>query len=64
MAAPAVLDHQQGPRVRRKRTAIVDLYTNPPADAVVVCADERGPVVPRAFPPAPGWSPDGHRIKA
>jgi DDE superfamily endonuclease len=21
-------------------------------------------VTPRAFPPAPGWSPDGHRIKA
>jgi hypothetical protein len=20
-------------------------------------------VIPRAFPPAPGWSPDGHRIK-
>jgi len=29
----------------------------------VVCADELGPVIPRAFPPAPGWSPDGHRIK-
>jgi hypothetical protein len=23
-----------------------------------------GPVIPRTFPPAPGWSPDGHRIKA
>jgi len=22
------------------------------------------PVIPRTFPPAPGWSPDGHRIKA
>jgi hypothetical protein len=21
-------------------------------------------VTPRFFPPAPGWSPDGHRIKA
>ncbi|MFE2985639.1 IS630 family transposase [Streptomyces sp. NPDC059262] len=21
-------------------------------------------MIPRAFPPAPGWSPDGHRIKA
>ncbi|WP_202797678.1 transposase [Candidatus Protofrankia datiscae] len=20
-------------------------------------------MIPRAFPPAPGWSPDGHRIK-
>lgn len=42
----------------------MDLYTHPPAGAVVVCADELGPVVPRAFPPAPGWSGDGHRIKA
>ncbi|MBO0794334.1 MAG: transposase, partial [Ktedonobacteraceae bacterium] len=23
-----------------------------------------GPVVPRTFDPAPGWSPTGHRIKA
>jgi transposase len=30
----------------------------------VLCLDELGPVTPRAFPPAPGWSPDGHRIKA
>lgn len=29
----------------------------------MICADELGPVIPRAFPPAPGWSPDGHRIK-
>jgi hypothetical protein len=26
--------------------------------------DELGPVIPRTFAPAPGWSPDGHRIKA
>src|SRR5947207_3274669 len=26
--------------------------------------DELGPVVPRTFPPASGWSADGHRIKA
>jgi hypothetical protein len=26
--------------------------------------DERWPVVPRSLPPAPGWSADGHRIKA
>ncbi len=26
--------------------------------------DELGPVVPRTFPPAPGWSASGHRIKA
>jgi transposase len=30
----------------------------------VVCADELGPVIPRTFPPAAGWSPDGHRVKA
>ena len=30
----------------------------------MICADELGPVVPRTFPPAPGWSPDGHRVKA
>jgi transposase len=30
----------------------------------VVCVDELGPVSPRTFPPAPAWSPDGHRIKA
>ncbi|MCC3774896.1 transposase [Streptomyces sp. UNOB3_S3] len=29
-----------------------------------MCADELGPVIPRTFPPAPGWSPDGHRIKS
>jgi transposase len=43
---------------------IVGLYTDPPADAVVVCADELGPIVPRSFPPGPAWSADGHRIKA
>ena len=35
-----------------------------PAGATVLDADELGPVIPRTFPPAPGWSPDGHRIKA
>jgi DDE superfamily endonuclease len=30
----------------------------------VICADELGPVIPRTFPPSPGWSLDGHRIKA
>ena len=30
----------------------------------MICADELGPVSPRTFPPAPGWSGDGHRIKA
>lgn len=30
----------------------------------MICADELGPVSPRTFPTAPGWSADGHRIKA
>ena len=30
----------------------------------MVCADELGPVIPRSFPPAPGWTTDGHRVKA
>ncbi|MGV9882260.1 IS630 family transposase [Streptomyces sp. NPDC003006] len=34
-----------------------------PGDATVICADELGPVIPRTFPPAPAWSPDGRRIK-
>ena len=42
----------------------MELYTAPPEGSTVICADELGPVIPRTFPPAPGWSPDGHRIKA
>ena len=42
----------------------MELYTAPPAGSTVICADELGPVIPRTFPPAPGWSPGGHRIKA
>lgn len=30
----------------------------------MICVDELGPLLPRTDPPAPGWSPDGHRIKA
>jgi transposase len=30
----------------------------------VICADEMGPVTARTFPPVPGWSADGHRVKA
>jgi DDE superfamily endonuclease len=43
---------------------IVPLYTAPPAGATVLCVDELGPLTPRTFPPAPGWSADGHRSKA
>jgi hypothetical protein len=35
-----------------------------PAGSTVICADELGPVIPRTFAPAPGWSPGGHRIKS
>lgn len=64
MAPHAFLDPFQGSGFRGKRTRVVGLYTCPPEDATVVCVDELGPVIPRTFPPAPGWSPDGHRIKA
>lgn len=30
----------------------------------MICVDELGPITPRTYPPAPGWSRDGHRIKA
>jgi len=33
-------------------------------NATTLCLDELGPVSPRTYSPAPGWSPDGHRIKA
>ncbi|MGH3193711.1 MAG: hypothetical protein ACRDOL_41935 [Streptosporangiaceae bacterium] len=42
----------------------MELCTAPPPGSTVICADELGPVIPRTFPPAPGWSGDGHRIKA
>ena len=42
----------------------MELYTAPPEGSTVICADELGPVSPRTFPPAPGWSPGGHRVKA
>ena len=38
--------------------------TSPPAGATTICVDERGPVIPRTFPPAPGWSPTGTRSHA
>ena len=30
----------------------------------MICVDELGPVSPRSYPPVPGWSLSGHRIKA
>jgi len=42
----------------------VTAYTSPPEGATTSCVDELGPVIPRTFPPAPGWSPTGTRIHA
>ncbi|MFF2852133.1 helix-turn-helix domain-containing protein [Streptomyces sp. NPDC058001] len=63
-APHSLLDPLEGPRLHGKRTRIIGLYTQPPDGATVICADELGPVIPRTFAPAPGWSPDGHRIKS
>jgi hypothetical protein len=46
------------------RTAVVTHYTEPPKGSTTICTDELGPVIPRTFAPAPGWSSNGHRIKA
>jgi transposase len=64
VAPDATVGRERRSGVRPKRSKIVRLYTNPPPNSTVVCVDELGPVTPRAFPPAPGWSPDGRRIKA
>src|SRR5215470_10478197 len=64
LAPDPQLGCEHRPGVRPKRTAVVELYTAPPEGSTVICADELGPVTPRTFPPAPGWSPGGHRVKA
>lgn len=38
--------------------------TSPPAGAATIGVDARGPALPRTVPPAPGWSPTGHRVHA
>jgi hypothetical protein len=50
--------------VGEAQAAIIALYTTPPAATIVICADELGPVTPRTFPPPPGWTTNGHRVKA
>jgi hypothetical protein len=52
------------PDLAPKRARVIALYTAPPPETTVICADELGPVIPRSFPPAPGWTADGHRVKA
>jgi hypothetical protein len=56
--------HERRSGLRPTRTQIVTLSTDPPEGATVLGVDELGPVTPRTFPPAPAWSPDGHRINA
>lgn len=64
LAASAYLGTEHRPRLRPKRARIVALYTATPEGATVVCVDQLGPVTPRTFPPTPGWSADGHHLKA
>jgi hypothetical protein len=64
VAQPAPLGRKRRSEVCPKRTRVVTLYTDPPPNSTTICLDELGPVSPRTYPPAPGWSPDGHRIKA
>jgi hypothetical protein len=38
-------------------------FTRTPAATTVVCVDELGPLIPCAYPPGPGWTADGNRVK-
>jgi DDE superfamily endonuclease len=60
VAAAADLAGERRPRLRRKKGAIVRLYTEPPDGATVLCLDEFGPVAARSYP-GPSWSADCHR---
>ncbi len=64
LASHSQLGRQCRSGVCPKRTTVVCHYTQPPQGSTTVCTDELGPVVPRTFPPAPGWSANGHRVKA
>src|SRR6266540_4245270 len=64
LAPDQLVDDQHRPGLRPKRARVIALYTDPPEETTVICADELGPVIPRSFPPAPGWTADGHRVKA
>jgi hypothetical protein len=55
-------EHRSGRRPQR--TAIVSLDVTPPANGTILARDERGPVMPRCFPAASGWSSAGQRSKA
>ena len=57
MADPGDLVRRAGrPRLRRKKGAIVALYTAPPAGSVVICLDEMGPESGQELPRPRGWS--------
>ena len=56
LAADAAVGDEHRSGLCPKRTQIVTLYTDPPEGATILCVDELGPVTPRTFPPAPGWS--------
>jgi hypothetical protein len=64
LASHPQLGHGSREGLHPKRTAVVTHDTDPPEGSTTICTDELGPGVPRTFPPAPGWSPNGHRIKA
>ncbi len=64
MLAPHQVMPGRRTRTLRERDADHGALHQPARRCPVVCADELGPVIPRTFAPAPGWSPDGHRIKA
>src|SRR5258708_7136731 len=55
---------QGGQGLRPTRTAVVACSTDPPPSTTTRCLEALGPVTPRTFPPAPGWSRSGHRSKA
>ncbi|ACZ87600.1 hypothetical protein [Streptosporangium roseum] len=63
LAAHPLVDHLHRSGLRPIKAEVIGLYTRPPPGTTVICADELGPVTPRTFPPAPAWSPVGHRIK-
>ena len=58
------LGRERRPGLCPQRSAIVARSTAPPEDRTVIGVDDLGPLIPRTSPPAPGWSPNGHRRKA
>ncbi len=60
VAEAAHLAGERRPGVRRKKGAIVGLYTAPPPGSTVICLDELGPVAAKSSP-GPSWSDETHR---